>query len=271
MMKLPTLLALASIGLTLTSPATVLTGVTADNHLVSFDTASPGTFLSSVPISGLADPLASIVNLTYHAGNGKLYGLDTNANFYEVNRDGSTVLLNDSFAPTGFSGGLSYDSFTGDLVFGSINAEHFTLSTAGLATSNPDFVYGAGDPNAALSPSVFAIGLDPLTGEAFFLDHLTGTLSQSFDPGLAELFTIGSLGVNVTSFGALTVDEDGNLFASLSTDALTSGLYRIDKATGTATLLGNFNNGVSAITIPEPSAALLGGLGLLAIFRRRRA
>ncbi|HVJ47185.1 MAG TPA: DUF4394 domain-containing protein [Luteolibacter sp.] len=271
-MKHPILLTAVSACLAAASSATVLTGVTADNQLVSFDSATPGTFLSSVPISGLADPFASIVNLAYHAGDGNFYGLDTNANFYRISSNGTGTLLNNTFAPNGYSGGLAYDTFTGNLVFGSINAEHFTLTTAGTATANPDFVYGTGDPHVADSPSVFAIGLDPITGEAFFLDNATGTLSQSFDPGLSELFTIGSLGVGVTSFGALTVDEDGNLFASLSTDALSSSLYSIDKTTGAATLIGGFNNGVSALAaIPEPSAALLGGLGALALLRRRRA
>lgn len=270
-MKLPLFLTLASFGLAAVASAAVLTGVTTDNQLVSFDTAAPGTFLSSVPISGLVDPLASIVNLTYHVENGNFYGLDTNANFYQVNADGTTVLLNNTFAPSGFSGGLSYDPFTGNLVFGSINSEHYTLTTAGIAVGNPDFIYGSGDANAGSLPAIFALSIDPITGEAFFLDHETGTLSQSFDPALTELFTIGDLGMDVTSFGALVVDEDGNLFASLSGDALNSGLYSIDKTTGQATLIGNFNTGISALAIPEPSAALLGLLSAVPLLRRRRA
>jgi len=270
-MKLRFLLALSSFAMSLISSAAVLTGVTVDNQLVSFDTSAPGTFLSSVPISGLVDPLGSIVNLTYHYGNGKYYGLDNSANFYEVNSNGSTILLNNTFAPTGFSGGLTYDTFTDNLIFGSINAENFTLTAAGTATANADFAYAIGDANEGAIPTIFALGFDPITGEAFFLDSETNTLSLSVDPGLAELFTIGDLGIDVTSFGALVVDEDGNLFASLSTDALTSGLYSIDKQTGQATLIGDMPAGVSALAIPEPTTALLAGLGSLVLLRRRRA
>jgi hypothetical protein len=69
------------------------------------------------------------------------------------------------------------------------------------------------------------------------------------------------------------VDWDGNLLASLSTDGLTSSLYSINSTTGAATTLGSFGAGVglTAIAVPEPSTALLGGLGLLALLRRRRA
>lgn len=270
-MKLPIVSAFAALCMAATAPALVLTGVTTENQLVTFDTSAPGTYLSTTPISGLASPLASIINLTYHAGNGSYYGLDNNANFYQISSSGSAVLLNDTFAPNGFSGGLAYDPFTDNLIFGTVLSEHFTLTAAGLASSNPDFIYGTGDANSALNPSVFAMAIDPITGEAFFLDNETGTLSQSFDPALAELFTTGNLGVTVTDFGALVVDEDGNLFASLSTDALSSSLYSIDKTTGEATLIGNFAGGVSALAIPEPSAALLSGIGVLALLRRRRA
>lgn len=271
-MKLPILCAVVSLGCTVLAPAALLMAVTDDNHLVSFDSAAPGTTLSSVPVSGLLDPLASLLNITYHVGEGRFYGLDSNANFYSIGLDGAASLLNDTFAPTGYSGGLSYDSFTGDLVFSSITAEHFSLSTAGQATSNPDFVYGVGDPYFGSSPSVFAIALDPIFGEAFMLDNVTGTLARSVDPALSEWFTIGSLGMDVTSFGALVVDEDGNLFASLSEDGLNSALYSIDPSTGAATLVGNFAGGVSGLAIvPEPSTALIGGIGMLFLIRRRRA
>ena len=103
------------------------------------------------------------------------------------------------------------------------------------------------------------------------LDSDLDTLAQSFTPDLSELFSVGSLGLDVTSFGGLVVDFDGNLFASLSVDGLESSLYSINPLTGAATPVGVFGTGISSIAVPEPSAALLGGLGLLALLRRRRA
>ncbi len=268
---------LASLCLIPTAMSAILSGVTSDNMFVFFDTSAPGSLLSSAQITGLvdfngvADPFAAIVNLTYHYDTGKFYGIDSNANFYEVATSGSTILLNNTFAPSGFSGGLSYDPFSGNLVFGSIDSEHFTLNTAGAATLNPNFIYAPEDGNHLLNPSVFTLGIDPITGEAFFLDNATGTLAQSFDPAHSELFTVGNLGFAVTSFGGMVVDEDGNLFAALSTDSNNSSLYSINKATGAASLLGSFSGGISTLAIPEPSAALLGGIGMLALLRRRRA
>lgn len=255
----------------LPSAAGILTGITTDNQLVTFDSSNPSTFLSAVPINGLVDPLAHIVNLAYHAGDGRFYGIDSNANIYQVSSDGSSTLLNDTFAPTGYSGGLAFDPFTGELAFGTIAGENFSISTDGDVSSSPSFFYAPGDANEANIPSVFAIGIDPAFGEAFFLDDATGTLAQSYDPELGELFTIGSLGLSVTSFGALTIDEEGHLFAALSEDALTSALYSIDKTSGAASLIGNLPVGLSALTIPEPTTSLLGLLGAVLLVRRRRA
>ena len=47
---------LATAALLPTATAAALFGVTADNKLVSFDTATPASFLTSVTITGLFEP-----------------------------------------------------------------------------------------------------------------------------------------------------------------------------------------------------------------------
>ena len=80
------------------------------------------------------------------------------------------------------------------------------------------------------------------------------------------------LGLNLTSAGA-TVKLNGTF---------NFGLGNIDEATDTGTITGTLSNGDAfsmgfdktlggTITIiPEPRAALLGGIGLIALLRRRR-
>lgn len=257
--------------------AASLFGVTDGNNLVSFDTSDPSVFLTSVPISGLfasdgvtQDPNAFVVNLSYNPATGQFFGIDTNANFYRIGLNGSATLLNNTFSPTGFDAGFSYDPFTGEFAYADDSAERFNISNAGIATLVGSAAYGVGDPNEATAPQVVGLAIDPDFGSAYFLDANLGILALALDPDATELFTLGSLGLGVTAFGDLTIDFDGNLFASLSTDGLSSGLYSIDETTGAASLIGNFSTGVSTITIPEPSAALLGGLGLVALLRRRR-
>jgi hypothetical protein len=271
---------LASLGLLSATPAHAATfwGVTDTNNLVTFDSAAPGSFLSTAPISGLvesdgitADPNAIIANLAYDPNTGQFIGIDSNANIYTVSASGTTTLLNNTFSPIGFDAGLAFDPFFDGFLYADDAADRFNLSTAGAASLVGDAFYGVGDPNEAFTPSLMGVGIDPDFGTTFFLDIARGSLAQAIDPAALELFTIGSLGVAFTGYGDLAFDSDGNLLASLSTDGLNSGLYSIDQITGAATLLGSFSQGVGTITIPEPSSALLGAIGMIALLRRRRA
>ncbi len=273
---------MALAGLISTSSAAMLFGVTSDNKLVSFDSSSPSTFLSSATITGLFDgdgitpnSNGSILNLSARPGmdpgSFELYGIDNNANIYTVNLSGSATLVSAGFTPSGFSAGFAYDPFNNNFVYAGDDAENFSLSLAGAATANSNFTYAGGG-----TPSIFGLGIDPSFGTVFAIDASNGSLSTSLNPlfpSQSELTIVGSLGLAVVSFGGLVADWDGNLFASLSTDGLTSSLYSIDPNTGAATSLGGFGAGVgmSTLAIPEPSTALLGGLAVLALFRRRRA
>ncbi|RYD22693.1 MAG: DUF4394 domain-containing protein [Verrucomicrobiaceae bacterium] len=272
---------LASLGLLSSAPAAALFGVTTDNQLVSFDTSSPSTFLSSFSITGLFDgdgvtpnPNGSILNLTarpgVNPGEYSLYGIDNNANFYQISLNGVATLVSSGFTPAGFSAGFAYDPFNDNFVFGDDTGGNYSITTAGAVTTNANFTYAGGG-----TPSIFGMGIDPSFGTVFVIDAETDTLSTTFDPlfpSSGELTQVGSLGIDVTSFGGLVVDWDGNIFASLSVDGLTSSLYSIDPLTGAASPLGGFGgNGLVTVAVPEPSAALLGCLGALALLRRRRA
>ena len=282
MKKSYSLIAIASLAMLPAASAASLFGVTTDNKLVSFDTSTPSIFQTSVTITGLFDadgvtpnPYGSILNLTARPGvtpgSFQLYGIDNNANVYQINLGGVATLVSAGFTPAGFSAGLAYDPFNDNFVYAGDNAENFSISLAGGVSANPNFTYAGGG-----APSIFGLGIDPSFGTVFAIDSSNDSLSTSINPlfpGDSELTILGGLGVNVTSFGGLAVNWDGNLYASLSTDGLTSSLYAINPTTGAATSLGGFgtNVGLASIAVPEPSAALLGSLGILALFRRRRS
>jgi len=267
-----------------TVPATAATlfGVTTDNRLVSFDTAAPSTFLTDFTITGLkqsdgvtADPGASLLNLTYHASSGLHYGLDSNANFYSVSKAGVATIINNTFSPTGFAAGFAYDPFSDKMLFASDTAENVLFATDGSRTTNPALAFGLGDANNGTAPKIFGAGIDADFGNAYFVDADLDILINSIDPNFSELFTVGALGINATSFGGLVVDTDGILWGALSTDGLTSSLFSINTSTGAATSIGNFGAGVgiqSIAAVPEPSRALFLGMAFAGLaFRRRRS
>ncbi len=280
----PHMKSLNAMGLLLASAgfasAATFFGVTDTNELVSFDATNPVVFQTSVQITGLFDAdgvtpnlNGSILNLSARPGAApgtfQLYGIDNNANVYTINLGGVATLVSAGFTPAGFSAGLAYDFFNDNFVYAGDNAENFTLSLTGTPTANPDFTYAGGG-----TPAIFGLGIDPSFNTVFAIDAENDSLSTSIDPnfpGDSELTILGGLGVDVTSYGGLVVDWDGNLLAALSTDGLTSELYSIDALSGNAALVGSFSQGLTTIAIPEPSSALLGLLGAAALLRRRRA
>jgi len=263
------------------APAATFLGITDTNQLVKFDSSAPSTFLSSLPVTGLKaadgvtnDPGAVLVNFSYNPTTHQHYGVDTNANFYVVDSNtGAATIVDSTFSPTGFNAGFAHDSFSDKFLFASDTAENVLIAANGTRTVNPALVYGVGDPNAAFTPAIFGVGIDPFTGEAYFLDASRDILAKSFDADFSELFTVGGLGANFASFGGLLVDEDGIIWGSMSTDGLTSSLYTLNALTGVATSVGSFGAGVgihSLATVPEPTRAALLGLALIGMFFRRR-
>ncbi|MFD2255714.1 DUF4394 domain-containing protein [Luteolibacter algae] len=251
----------------------LLTGVTGTNNLVTFDSSAPGSYLSSTPISGTQNG-NSITNLAYNSDNGKHYGLDTSANLYEIGQNGAAVLISGPLPLSSFDAGFGYDGSSGKLVFAAQSGagmSSFNLSGAGLGTVTAG--YGIGDINEGATPSLFGFAVDPIFFEAFVLDDQLDTLGRFFDPALSEIFTVGSLGIDVTGLGELEVLDDGSIFAVLSTDGFTTGLYSINGTTGAATSIGSFADGgvVTFSAVPEPSVSVLAALaGSLMAFRRRR-
>jgi hypothetical protein len=100
-----------------------------------------------------------------------------------------------------------------------------------LAVAPDGTVYGLRDVNVMSPALATLVVFDPASGAVTATHLFTGTFTQSF-----------------TAHGGIAVDRIGNLFASFTTDEpgcsdLTDTaivcLYRVDPATGAATLVGN--------------------------------
>ena len=126
------------------------------------------------------------------------------------------------------------------------------------------------DANAYRSPSGMFTGLVNFTGAAgsAFVRQTnnTGTLAQTLagritsNGGTTSFFSLD--GTMVTTGGVV---YDGTNLAAINTalaNTVSGGrFFQIEEVSGIQTMY----------IVPEPSAALLGGLGLLALLRRRRA
>jgi hypothetical protein len=145
--------------------------------------------------------------------------------------------------------------------------------------------YGAGDPNAAATPSFTAAAYtnsdnDPATGTTLFgIDGSLGTLVRIASPNGGDVFTVGSLGLGanpgVTGFDIFTNGAvNTGYFVTIMSGA--TRLYTIDLTTGAASSLGGVGggfviDGLAITPVPEPMTLGLtaAGVALLVVARRR--
>jgi PEP-CTERM motif len=184
------------------------------------------------------------------AGTLKLTGVST--------FDGPSAVSVGTLLNNGTLGATAVTVGTGAVFGGNGNGTNTVTIAAGGTLAVGDGGIGALTVAAADIDGSLAVELDGLGAGTIDLLNVTGA------------FDITNASVSFTHIGA-ALDDASYVFASYgslvgsafaSEIDLPSG-YEIDYAFG-----GNF---IALVAIPEPASTMLGGLGLLALFRRRRA
>jgi autotransporter-associated beta strand protein len=120
------------------------------------------------------------------------------------------------------------------------------------------------------------LGLNMVRGEDYDGVDVTGALTYggALILDLGTLFEVGNYTFNLFDFGSLTEDAS---FASVTLDGLYSGSLVNDGGVWSLTddddntwTFTQSTGDLNLVVIPEPRAALLGGIGLLMLLRRRR-
>ncbi len=281
-MKRNLALILTLAGLTASSQAELIYGLTGANELVTFDSANPNLILSTVSISG-----ASILNIDIRPATGALFGLDGDNNLYTLNINSGVAAL---VGPTGISGGFDY-GFDFNPTVDRIrvltdDGQNLRINpNDGSVLTDTDPTYIAGDINAGITPVLTGAAYTnnfpgATTTTLYAIDAELDILALSTNANNGTYVTQGGLGVDVTGLNGFDISGfSGNAYAALSTDGFSSSLYSINLNTGAASVIGSIGApGSTAILdiaapIPEPSTALFGLAltGLVGLARRRRA
>ena len=141
--------------------------------------------------------------------------------------------------------------------------------------------YADGDPNDGVNPNIAGIAYtnnvaDSDSTQQFGIDASLGILTTVAN-NAGTLNTVGSLfDTDQPITNELGFDISGATeiaYASIQIGP-NSGLYTIDLATGDATFQGIITSGdiirdITVVPIPEPTTALIAGLGSLFLLRRR--
>ena len=239
--------------LTMTAiPTATVFGVTTGNMLVSFVPATPGTFATSVPITGLQGG-ENVIGADFRPANGKLYAATTGGRVYILNPTtgavSSPVTLSadaaDMTAPftalMGTNYGVDFNPAADKLRIVSDTGQSLKINVdTGATTTDGNLNPGTPMVNAVAYTSNFAPA--PATTKLFDIDLATSTLQQQ-DPASGTLTPIGALDPALVFTGNAGFDiaggDDGLVLASLTaTGAAQSSLYRVNLKTGATTSLG---------------------------------
>jgi hypothetical protein len=250
-----------------------MTALATNNRLLAFDAQRPDIVQSTVRVTGLSrgDKLLAI---DYRPATGELFAIGRKNILYNVSPDtGAATAVGDGLdiAPgdklVGFdfnptvdririvtSGGFNarINQLTGELV----DADPVT---AGLQLDTNLSYADSSDPDVAgvaYTQSFAGASTTTLYGIDFSKDILVtqGSVNSSpISPNSGQLFSVGSLGVNVigdSGFDIVTTAGTDRAVAALRTQVKpVAHLYDIDLATGAATLIGKFGKGQPVLAI----------------------
>ncbi|MBC8107912.1 MAG: DUF4394 domain-containing protein [Anaerolineae bacterium] len=262
--------------------AAVIYGVSSNNNLLQFNSASPGTIDSSLAITGML-PGENTIGLDFRPANGGLYALGSQSRLYTVDPNTGAATLVGALGLTlnGTQFGFDFNPVIDRIRVVSETDRNYVLDpNTGVATQVTNLFYGPADPNFGVNPNVVGSAYtNNVNGAAstqlYGIDtNIDILVTQANSAG--TLGTVGPLGSDVAAILGFDIEAGTNIAyaAMLPSGGSISNLYTINLATGLATNLGQINGGLTIVditaAIPEPaSVATLAALGLLVGFRRR--
>src|SRR3954453_3297100 len=226
----------------------------ANNNLVRFDNATPGTILSSKPITGMIGG-DTIVGLDFRPVDGKLFGLGSGSRLYII--DPATAVATQVgtgifVVPlSGSAFGFDFNPVIDRIRVVSDTNQNLRLdpNTGAIVGTDTNLAYVLGDPNVAANPDVAGLAYTDNSASAtttplFGIDATANTLVRvggtngSPSPNAGQLTTIGALGVDPTATLGFDITGTTTALATMVVSGVPR-LYAINLTTGAATLVGN--------------------------------
>lgn len=279
-------IAAALAGAVSTTQAETIFGLSTANSIFSFDSASPAVTTAPVTITGLSS--GTIIDIDFSPVAQALFGIASTGDLYRINTAtgaatlsigiGAQLPANTITAPTVIDFNPAADRlrvFQGTSTFRLTgDASTFdSAQTAGTVSTDGTF---SGVAGANLVAAAYTNNFNGTGGTTLYsLDTTSDSLIiHSVGPQFATIAAVGLLGVNIgTGVGFDISGTQGATTGFVSNDDL---FYTVSLSGGGLTPIGTIGNGalttksIAALTVPEPTTALLSGLGLLGLVSRRR-
>jgi Domain of unknown function (DUF4394)/Calx-beta domain len=229
-----------------------------NNQLRTFDSATPGTPLSSIGITGLA--LGEVATgIDVRPATGELYAVTSASRLYVLNpvSGAATAVGSAAFSPP-LTGSIGMDINPVVDRVRLVNDAGMSLRVnpvTGVATQ--DTSLNPGTPN--VTAVAYSNNFSGATSTTLYdIDTSSDSLARQNPPNNGTLSLVGSLGHDVGSATGFDIDSTGTAYGALSVGGV-NGLYTIDLATGAAS--GSGSTGASlldGLTVDSPVPAPVG-------------
>ncbi len=266
--------------------AELIFGTTQQGFLVSFDSASPESIETALPVQGLMAN-EHVVGLDFRASNFTLYGYTNFGRTYTINQDTAQATFSGQVMPfDGSNFGYDWNPVADAFRVVSEADHNCRLSLDGnTIVDEGALTYSMGDAGFGINPNVTDIAYtNSIAGatstQLYGIDVGTDQLVRIDAPGSGLLATVGGLGIQINARGGFDISGVTGvayLGAMLQGESV-ARLYTVNLLTGLATEIGQIDGGLELRTmtvvqpIPSPGALAIFGLGCaLAGGRRRRA
>jgi hypothetical protein len=251
-----------------------IVALAANNQLLQFSAAAPGSIVTSTFVTGLK-PGESLAGIDYRPATGQLYALGVNGaqgRVYTINPlTGAATAIGTGFtmpqsqgASAGKDYGFDFNPTVDKIRVVADSRDNFRLNPDTGAVAGADFILSPGasidgvayDRNFPGSKVTTLYAIDQGTDQLVTI----GGIDSAPSPNGGVIRTVGPLGVNAAGDVGfdISIGAEGTAYASLTVNGK-AGFYTIDLKSGAATMVGSIGNGgvaIKNITI-APAGALL--------------
>ena len=255
--------------------AETIYGLTSNNTVVIFDSATPGAISSAGSILGLGTNV--LTGFDFRPATGVLYSISSSGNLFTITPTAGAYMAslvgNIGVTPSGSTFGVDFNPVPDRLRFISDGGTNLRINPANAVTITDGAINGPAPISivgSAYTNSFAGATMTTLYG----LDAAGNQLLRSTDANAGSYVEVGNLGIALN--GPVAFDISG----ATGTAYLNTGsdLYTVNLGSGATSLLGTVGSGLPLIglsvgpAVPEPAtwAMMMFGFGMTGGALRRR-